>query len=148
MRAAHRFRIATLLGVLSAPLAAQSLDGDGAGAAPILPSAGASSAPARPALAARVRALQHDVALGSPAPSWSGVSVVEVPVDNGPMPHRRHHAISIPFDGARSAARSFGVEATDCALQLRMPARVTRDAVAGARAAVTFQAQVRLACRM
>lgn len=142
----HPRCIAALLGALCAPLAAQTLEGAPDGT-PAPRSAGAASAAAGPALARRLQGLPRDTQRAG-TPAWTGLSVVELPADNGPLPGRRHHAISIPFDGARSAARSLGIDATECALQLRMPARMAREPVAGARLTVDVQAQVRLACRM
>jgi hypothetical protein len=96
-----------------------------------------------------------DLAAGSayappaePQPSLSRLTVVELPPENSSPTARRHHAISIPFDGARRTVRRFGIDATECALQFRAPARLARSPVAGARAAIDVQAQVRMACRL
>jgi hypothetical protein len=128
----HR-RVAALLAVLGAPLAAQTVPQT----PPYL------QFPERPvwAAAGSSRSPTADASL-------STFSVVELPPQNGMVNGRRHHAISIPFDAARQTARQLGLGATDCALQLRLPARVVRPAVSGGRSVPDIQAQVRIACRM
>jgi hypothetical protein len=84
----------------------------------------------------------------SPERSLSTLTVVELPPEGGIANARRHHAVSIPFHAASQTARRLGIDTKECALQLRVPTRVAHDPVAGARATVEIQAQVRLACRM
>jgi hypothetical protein len=130
-----------LLGAMTSPLAAQTLADAALRAAtrhgvPPAPTASqpASDTPREDGLDARA------------APSLSRLSVIELPLENGALRH--HHALSVPFDGARAAVRLFGVEASECALQFRLPSRLLRAPVAGASTTLDVQAQVRLACTM
>jgi hypothetical protein len=58
------------------------------------------------------------------------LSVVEIPIEQAPgvgPPARPHHGISMRFQAADQAMRSWGVDgASDCAVQLRMPSRVSQ----------------------
>jgi hypothetical protein len=134
-----------LLGALGAPLAAQAggfsgLIADGE----VTTSA---SVPAEPSLRSRS---QPWAAAGKPVDKGSSLStltLVELPSDSGLPRARRHHALSIPFQGARDTARQIGIDASECAIQLRVPTRIARQPLAGEGSAVEVQAHVRLACR-
>jgi hypothetical protein len=140
----HR-RIAALLGALSAPLVAQTVpDASVSLESPAVPI----STPAGSLRAELLPAWRRDSLSPSAGPSLSTLGVVELPPENGMANGRRHHAVSIPFDAARQTARRLGIDATQCAVQLRMPTHLARDPVAGGRSTVDVQAQVRLACRM
>ena len=139
----HR-RMAALLGALSAPLMAQMV--------PDIPPLLADRAvpilmPASSPLTGLAPAWRRESRPPSAGPSVPTLGVVELPPDNGMANGRRHHALSIPLHGAQPTARRLGIDATQCAVQLRMPSRLARDPVAGARSTVDIQAQVRLACR-
>jgi hypothetical protein len=143
---APRARIAALLAALAAPVAAQAIDALDSldGPAPP-PSMRRHDAPRLPpaVLAALPKAPRAEA--GSPL---SRLTVVELPPESSLPGARRHHALSIPLDSARGAARSLGIDASACALQLRMPSRLAREMAAGARTTVDVQAQVRLACAL
>jgi hypothetical protein len=147
MRArANRCHIGALLVALVAPMVARAAD-EAAWPGALRAGAGAPAASLAGPPAPRLRIPR--AAPASDAAPWSSrLTVVELPAEGLSIHARRHHAISIPFDGARRAFRDLGIDATECALQLRMPARLRRDPVAGARAGLEMQAQVRLACRM
>jgi hypothetical protein len=130
---------AALLAALAAPAAAQTIDG-----VPVTPFA---RTRAQPRPAAALAALREPSRADTDTP-LSRLTVIELPPESSLPGARRHHALSIPLEGARHAVRSFGVDATACALQLRMPSRLAREMAAGARTTFEVQAQVRLACRM
>lgn len=137
-------RMVALLGALSAPLMAQTVpDVDSPleeRAVPISTSASSPLTGLAPAWRAESRWPSARASLSTPG-------VVELPPDNGVPNGRRHHAISIPLNAAQETARRFGIDASQCALQLRVPTRHVRDPMAGSRSTVDIQAQVRLACR-
>ena len=140
----HR-RMAALLGALSAPLMAQTVPDV---FLPLEDRAVPIATPASSPLTGLAPAWRRE-SFRSPSAGASSatLAVVELPPDNGMANGRRHHALSIPLHGAQPTARRLGIDATQCALQLRVPTRLARDAVAGARSTVDIQAQVRLACR-
>jgi hypothetical protein len=139
----HRRMI--ILGALSAPLAAHpgGLSGFDADVGTSTPA----FVPIDPSLGSRPQPWAADAKSLEKSSSLSTLTVVELPPDSG-LPHaRRHHALSIPFQGARNTVRQLGIDASECAIQLRMPTRVARQPVAGAGSAVEIQAHMRLACR-
>ncbi|MGA0608760.1 hypothetical protein [Caldimonas sp. KR1-144] len=82
----------------------------------------------------------------APRPLWQRVSVVEMPVDAipGAPPRRAHHALRIATDAPKAFLRGLGFEPSDCAAQLRAPARMKQER---GDTNVDVQAQVRIGCR-
>jgi hypothetical protein len=79
------------------------------------------------------------------------ISVVELPAPLAGLPggarQRAHHALSIATDAPKPFLRSLGLDATDCALRLRLPSRIapSRETRTGLR--LDVQAQAGLGCR-
>lgn len=74
------------------------------------------------------------------------LAVIEIPDEPVPgmgPPSRRHHALRLRFEAAERTMRSWGVDASDCAMQLRMPSRVVQR---GSGSSVDITAQLRLGC--
>ena len=76
------------------------------------------------------------------------LSVVEIPRDavpGGGPPPRSHHALSLHLESAERAARTWGVDASDCNVQFRMPTKIVQTRGS---AALDVAAQVRFGCRL
>ena len=78
------------------------------------------------------------------------VSVVELPLPGAALPgaarQRAHHALSLSTDAPKPFLRALGLDASDCALRLRLPSRIVAP-TAGANLRLDVQAQAGLGCK-
>ncbi|WP_280151413.1 hypothetical protein [Piscinibacter sp. XHJ-5] len=125
-------------------------------AEPAVVASEAASAPRDSVIPAR-RSLPHrsaeasgnDAPSGPPSstPAALPFSVVEIappPLPGMGPPARHHHALSFRLQAAEQAMRGWGVEASECSLQLRMPSKMAQLRVG---ASVDVTAQLRFGCR-
>ncbi len=79
-----------------------------------------------------------------------GVRIIELPPDAGApaaLRPRSHHALSFDTDAPKPWLRGLGLTPTDCALRLRLPARIGASKTAPGALHVDFQAQAGMGCR-
>jgi hypothetical protein len=95
-----------------------------------------------------LRALRLGAMAAEPTPASWGLSVIELPADSLPglAPQRRHHALRFGLDAPRVWLRSLGLDARECAGQLRAPSRL-RAGSRGDGASFEAQLQLRLQCQ-
>jgi len=77
--------------------------------------------------------------------------VIELPPPLAGLPgtgrQRTHHALSFATDAPKPFLRSLGIDATDCALRLRLPSHLVPSRDSGAGVRLDIQAQAGLGCR-
>jgi len=87
----------------------------------------------------------------APPPARAPITVIALPSPISTLPEasrrRTHHALSFATDAPKPLLRSLGLDASECALRLRLPTRLTpsRSNAVGVR--VDVQAQAGLGCR-
>ena len=101
--------------------------------------------------------LAKDVEAPPPVPTapavpsaMSALSVIELPPLGAGLPgaarQRVHHALSLATDAPKPFFRSLGIDATDCALRLRLPSRIVAP-TGNANMRLDLQLQAGLGCK-
>jgi hypothetical protein len=87
----------------------------------------------------------------APPPPRALITVIALPSPAGTLPEasrqRTHHALSFATDAPKPLLRSLGLDASECALRLRLPTRLTPSRTNSTGVRVDVEAQAGLGCR-